>query len=110
MKRVIHRQDSYPDNVGHWQSSVALAVLLAKVSARLRKEPTSTFGKPIPHFRQYQSLPEIDTGIGSVLNGRKHVRDFTTQGDHARFTGQPSNPRCLGEQQTAVGYDTKVGV
>ena len=71
MKRVIHRQDSYPDNVGHWQYSVALAVPLAKVSARLRKEPTSTFGKPIPHFRQYQSLPEIDTGIGSVLNGRK---------------------------------------
>ena len=33
MKCVIHRQDSYPDNVGHWRSSVALAVLLARVSA-----------------------------------------------------------------------------
>ena len=33
MKCVIHRQDSYPDNVGHWQRSVALEVLLAKVSA-----------------------------------------------------------------------------
>jgi hypothetical protein len=33
MKCVIHRQDSYPDNVGHWQRSVALAVPLTKVSA-----------------------------------------------------------------------------
>ena len=73
MKCVIHRQDSYPDNVGHWQCSVALAVLLAKVSARLRKEPTNTFGKSIPHSRQYQSRPEIDAGIGGVLNGRKHL-------------------------------------
>ena len=33
MKCVIHRQDSYPDNAGHWQCSVALAVLLGRVSA-----------------------------------------------------------------------------
>ena len=33
MECVIHRQDSYPDNAGHWRSSVALAVLLGKVSA-----------------------------------------------------------------------------
>ncbi len=33
MKCVIHRQDSYPDNVGHWRCSVALAVPLTKVSA-----------------------------------------------------------------------------
>ena len=45
MKGANHRQDSYPDNVGHWRCSVALGVLLTKVSARLRKEPTSTFGK-----------------------------------------------------------------
>jgi len=69
MTRVIHRQDSYPDNVGHWRSSVALAVLLTIVSARLRKEPTNTFGKSVPHSRQYQSRPEMDAGIGSVLNG-----------------------------------------
>ena len=60
MKCVIHRQDSYPENVGHWQRSVALEVLLTRVSARLRKEPTSTFGKSKPHPRQYQSRPEID--------------------------------------------------
>ena len=40
MKRVNHRQDSYPNNVGHWQCSVALEVPLTRVSARLRKEPT----------------------------------------------------------------------
>ena len=33
MKCVIHRQDSYPDNVGHWRRSVALAAPLTKVSA-----------------------------------------------------------------------------
>ena len=33
MERVIHWQDSYPDNVGHWQCSVALEVLLTRVSA-----------------------------------------------------------------------------
>ena len=71
MKCVIHRQDSYPDNVGHWRRSVALVVLLAKGSARLRKEPTKTFGQSKPHSRQYQSRPEIDAGIGGVLNGRK---------------------------------------
>ena len=71
MKCAIHRQDSYPDNVGHWQRSVALAVLLAKVSARLRKEPTNTFGKLVPHASEYQSRPEIDSGIGCVLNGRE---------------------------------------
>src|SRR5208283_3218013 len=109
MKYVIHRQESYPENVGHGRSSVALEAPPTRVSTRLRKEPASTFGKSKPRSRQYQSRPEIDTGIGSVLNGRKHVRDFTTQGDHARFTGQPSNPRCLGEQQTAVGY-ARVGV
>lgn len=71
MKCVIHWQDSYLENVGHWRSSVALAVLLTRVSARLRKEPTNTFGKSIPHSRQYQSRPELDPGIGSVLNGCK---------------------------------------
>ncbi len=69
MKCVSHRQDSYPDNVGHWRSSVALAVLLTRASARLRKEPTNTFGKSTPRSCQYQSRPEMDTGIGSVPNG-----------------------------------------
>ena len=52
MKCVIHRRKSYPDNVGHWRCSIALAVLLGKVSERLLiKEPTSTFGKAKPHSR-----------------------------------------------------------
>ena len=92
MKCVIHRQDSYPENVGHWQRSVALEVLLTRVSARLRKEPTSTFGKPNPHPRQYQSRPEIDTGIGGVLNGREPLLAAQRPGICARFTGQPSTP------------------
>ena len=71
LKCVIQWQDSYPDNARHWQCSVALEVLLAKVSTRLRKEPTSTFGKSKPHPRQYQSRPEIETGIGGGLNGRE---------------------------------------
>ena len=74
MKCANHRQDSYPDNVGHWRCSVALEVLLTKVSARLRKEPTNTFGKSQPRSRQYQSRPEIDAGIGNVLNSRKQCR------------------------------------
>ena len=69
MKCVIHWQDSYLENVGHWRSSVALAVLLTRASARLRKEPTNTFGKSIPRSCQYQSRPEMDAGIGSVPNG-----------------------------------------
>jgi hypothetical protein len=71
MKRVIHWQDSYPENVGHWRCSVALGVLLTRATARLRKEPTNTFGKSLPHPRQYQSRPEIETGIGDVPNGRE---------------------------------------
>ena len=59
------------DSAGHGQSSEALAVLLGRVSARLRKEPTNTFGKVQPHPRQHQSRPEMDTGIRGVLNGRK---------------------------------------
>ena len=72
MKCVIHRQDSSPDNVGHWRSSEALGVLLGKVSARLRKEPANTFGKFQPLPRQHQSRPEMEPGIGEVLNGREH--------------------------------------
>ena len=88
MKCVSHRQDSYPDNVGHWQCSVALEVPLARVSARLRKEPTSTFGKSKPHPRQYQSRPEIETGIGGVLNGREPLHcGFAT-----RLLGQIHGP------------------
>jgi hypothetical protein len=59
MKRVIHRRNSYLDNTGHWQCSVALVVPLARVSARLRKEPTGTFGKSLPHPREHQSRPEM---------------------------------------------------
>lgn len=52
MKRVIHRRNSYPDNAGHWRCSIALVVLLGKVSAWLLvKEPTNTFGKSKPHSR-----------------------------------------------------------
>jgi len=109
MKCVIHRQDSYPENVGHRRCSVALEAPLTRVSARLRKEPANTFGKLQPHSCQYQSRPEIDTGIGSVLNGREHVRGYTIHDDGVGFAGQPSTPRCLGEQQPAVGY-AQVGV
>ena len=73
MKRAVHRQDSYPDNAGHWQCSVALEVLLTRVSARLRKEPTSTFGKSQPHPCQYQSRPVSHPGYGDVLNVRKYL-------------------------------------
>jgi len=59
MKRVIHRRNSYLDNTGHWQCSVALVVPLARVSARLRKKPTGTFGKSLPHPREHQSRPEM---------------------------------------------------
>jgi hypothetical protein len=45
MKYAIHRLDSSLDNAGHWRRSVALEVPLGRVSARLRKEPTNTFGK-----------------------------------------------------------------
>ncbi len=72
MECVIHRLDRSPDNEGHWRSSVAFAVLLGKVSARLRKEPTNTFGKFQPHPRKCQSRPALETGIRDVLSGREH--------------------------------------
>lgn len=75
MKCVIHRRNSYPETAGHWRCFVALEVLLGRVSTRPRMEPTSTFGKSIPHSRQYQSRPELDTGIGNVPNGRKQCVD-----------------------------------
>lgn len=75
MKCVIHRRNSYPENVGHWRCFVALEVLLGRVSTRSRKEPTSTFGKSKPHSCQYQSRPEFDTGIGNVSNGPKRRVD-----------------------------------
>ena len=90
MKCVIHRLDSSPDNAGHWQSSEALEVPLGRASARLRKEPTSTFGKSSPHPRQYQSRPEIETGIGDVLNGRKHL-DFACGPRHSCQIHGPAN-------------------
>jgi hypothetical protein len=90
MTRVIHRQDSYPDNAGHWQRSVALAVLLTKVSVRLRKELASTFGKPRPHPRQHQSRPEIGTGIRGVLDDRERF-DFASGSRHLCQIHGPAN-------------------
>ena len=50
MKCVIHRRDSSSENVGHWQCSIALGVLLDRISAWLLvKELTNTFGKAKPH-------------------------------------------------------------
>jgi len=46
----IRRPDSSPDNVGHRRGFIAEAVLPGSVSARLRKELTSTFGKGEPPF------------------------------------------------------------
>jgi hypothetical protein len=64
MKYAIHRQDSSPDNAGHWRRSVALEVPLGKVSARLRKEPTNTFGKIATTFPLISESPgSWDPGI-----------------------------------------------
>ena len=108
MKCVIHWQESYPDNVGHWQCSVALAVPLTRASARLRKEPTNTFGKSVPHSRQYQSRPGIDSRDRECPKQSQVLSlGFATHGTCARSTGQPITSWCLGEQQTAVGYETE---
>jgi hypothetical protein len=62
MKYVIHRQESFPDDVGHWRCSLALGVLLDTVSAWLLvKELTNTFGKTRPHLCQYESRPGVVT-------------------------------------------------
>ena len=72
MKCVIHRRNSCSENVGHWQRSVALVVLLAKVSARLRKESTNTFGKISCHLPvNIRAARRWMPGLGEVLNGRK---------------------------------------
>jgi hypothetical protein len=64
MKFAIHRLDSSPDNAGHWRRSVALEAPLGKVSARLRKEPTNTFGKIATTFPLIPEPPgRSDPGI-----------------------------------------------
>jgi hypothetical protein len=64
MKYAIHRLDSSPDNAGHWRRSVALEVPLGRVSARLRKEPTNTFGKIATTFPLIPEPPgSWDPGI-----------------------------------------------
>ncbi len=71
MKCVIHRRNSYPENVGHWRRSVALVVPLAKVSARPRKESTKTFGKTSCHLPvNIRAARRWMPGLGEVLNDR----------------------------------------
>jgi hypothetical protein len=80
MMSANHWRKSCPDNVGHWRCSVALEVLLCRVSARLRKEPTDTFGEidttsplisePLGDGRRVRGCPErlqaIRRGLGSM--------------------------------------------
>jgi hypothetical protein len=77
MKCVIHRQNSSPNNAGHWQSSSALAVLLGRVSPRLREKSTNTFGESHTTSLLTQELPGVVTGIGDVLNDRKNLTPST---------------------------------
>ena len=73
IKRVIYRRESYPDKVGHWRCSVALEVLPGRVSARLLKEPTNTFG-------------EIDTTPPPISE---------PLGDGYRVRGCPERPQVI---------------
>jgi hypothetical protein len=76
MVRVTHRLESSPDNVGHWQCSVTLVVLLGRVSARLRKEPTDTFGEIDTTPPPISEPPgRLDPGIRGVLDDRRHCID-----------------------------------
>jgi len=79
MNCVIYRRKSYPDNVGHGQYSVALEVMLCKVSTRLRKEPTNTFGK-------------IDTTSSLISE---------SLGDRRRVRGCPERPQAI---RQSLGY------
>ena len=64
MKCVSHRIESSPDDAGHWQRSVALEAPLGRVSARLRKEPTNTFGEIGTTFPLISEPPrKLDPGI-----------------------------------------------
>jgi hypothetical protein len=93
MKRAIHRLDHSPDNAGHWQRSVALEVLLGKASAWLRKEPTNTFGKPIPHPCQYQSrLGSNGPGLGDVLNEHRHFGAVCAPEHSCQILGSANYP------------------
>ena len=92
MKCVIHRLERSPDNVGHWQSSVALVVPLGRVSARLRKEPASTFGKSKPRPRKQQSRPEIETGIRDVLNDLERFDDVRGPRPSGQIHGSTNYP------------------
>jgi hypothetical protein len=96
MKCVIHRLEHSPDNAGHWQRSVALEVLLGKVSAWLRKEPTNTFGKLAPHPRQYQSRSGSNNpGLGDVLNGHRHF-SFACAPEHScQILGSANYPEMF---------------
>ena len=72
MKCVIHRQDSYPDNVGHWRCSIALAVLLGRVSAWLLKRNQLTPSVNRSHIpANIRAAWGSDPGLGNVPNDRK---------------------------------------
>src|SRR5208337_5637240 len=71
MKRVIHRQDSYPNNVGHWRCSIALEVLLGRVSAWLliRNQLTPSVN-PDHTSANMRADRRLGPGLGSVSNDR----------------------------------------
>ena len=85
MKRVIYRRNSYPDKVGHWRCSVALEVLPGRVSARLLKEPTSTFGEidttsppisePLGVGHRARGCPKRQQAIGQGLLSMEYKPD-----------------------------------
>ena len=72
MKRVIHRQDSYPDNAGHGRCSMALGVLLGRVSAWLLISNQLTPSvKPDHTPANIRADRGLGPSLGSVSNGRK---------------------------------------
>ena len=71
MKCVIDRLEHSPDNAGHWQCSVALAVLLVEFPhgyERNRLIPSVKFDHTPVNIRAAWEAP----GLGDVLNGRGH--------------------------------------
>ncbi len=71
MKCVIHRLEHSPDNAGHWQRSVALAVLLGRVPHGYERN------RLVPSVKRDHTPANIRAawealGLGDVLNDRRH--------------------------------------
>ncbi len=92
------RRNSSPDNVGHRRGFIAVGVLLSRVSARLRKESTSTLGKTEPLPREYGSRP----GVASWNRGMpKRVHVLLANGNSGKLLSRSGESqllaRCLGK-------------